>query len=96
MHANTPSARSRRSEGGQCLCSQNQENIPCLGVHHYPNAEMHAGLLFGCIIAPHRSKDQAKHSRADHSRAKHRQSIAGKAQQAKHSRQKLPVPVFPN
>ncbi len=47
---------------------------------------MHAGLLFGFTIAPHRSKDQAKHSRA-----KLMQSTAGKAQegkaQAKHSRQ---------
>ncbi len=51
-------------------------------------------------MAPHSRKEQAKHSRTKHSRAKRRQSTAGKAQegkaQAKHSRQKLPVPVFPN
>jgi hypothetical protein len=61
---------------------------------------MHAGLIFGFTMAPHSRKEQAKHSRTKHSRAKRRQSTAGKAQegkaQAKHSRQKLPVPVFPN
>lgn len=48
---------------------------------------MHAGLLIGFTIAPHRSKDQAKHSRT-----KRMQSAAGKAHegkaQAKHSKTK--------